>query len=246
MPRIGKLTYNYSRLIMIVIAVLVAVAVYGISRININDNPVKWFNSKHEIRVADSVLNSHFGGTYMAYLDLEAEDESLDLSDYKDDMLKRLDLHLSDFSSGNTDSGIIIEEISRKADYLKLLHTTSSGFLNELTVFVEDKLDAADDNDYEIWDEAGLFIDSEKQRSHIFKDPDILRYISSLQDALQSTGVVGKSNSLSDMVKTVYRELISGDDKDFKIPDSSRAVAQCLITFQNSHRPQDLWHFVTP
>jgi predicted RND superfamily exporter protein len=23
-------------------------------------------------------------------------------------------------------------------------------------------------------------------------------------------------------------------------------VAQCLITYQNSHRPQDLWHFVTP
>jgi len=57
---------------------------------------------------------------------------------------------------------------------------------------------------------------------------------------------VGKSNSLADIVKTVYRELVSGDDKDFIIPQSSAAVGQCLITYQNSHRPHDIWHFVTP
>jgi predicted RND superfamily exporter protein len=57
---------------------------------------------------------------------------------------------------------------------------------------------------------------------------------------------VGKSNSLTDIVKTVYRELVSGEERDFRIPHSVNAVAQSLITYQNSHRPQDLWHFVTP
>ncbi len=46
------------------------VAGYGISRIQINDNPTKWFVKSHPIRVADRVLNQHFGGTYMAYLAL--------------------------------------------------------------------------------------------------------------------------------------------------------------------------------
>uniref|UniRef100_UPI0035624A79 MMPL family transporter n=1 Tax=Pontiella sp. TaxID=2837462 RepID=UPI0035624A79 len=43
----------------------------GISRIKVNDNPVKWFTPNHRIRVADQVLNAHFGGTYTAYLTLQ-------------------------------------------------------------------------------------------------------------------------------------------------------------------------------
>lgn len=54
-----------------VTAVIVVIAVYGISRIQVNDNPVKWFTEGHEIRVADRVFNSHFGGTYEAYLILQ-------------------------------------------------------------------------------------------------------------------------------------------------------------------------------
>jgi predicted RND superfamily exporter protein len=47
-------------------------------------------------------------------------------------------------------------------------------------------------------------------------------------------------------VKTVYRELLSGKEEDFGIPRDAQAVAQTLIQYQNSHRPQDLWHLVTP
>ncbi len=51
---------------------LVAIALYGISTIRVNDNPVKWFTPDHPVRVADEVLNRHFGGTYTAYLTLQA------------------------------------------------------------------------------------------------------------------------------------------------------------------------------
>jgi len=57
---------------------------------------------------------------------------------------------------------------------------------------------------------------------------------------------VGKSNSLADIVKTVHRELFEGKDEQYRLPDTSNAVAQCMITYQSSHRPGDLWHFVTP
>ncbi len=50
-----------------------AVAGWGLSRIEVNDNPINWFKPYHKIRVADRVLNDHFGGTYMAYLTVEGE-----------------------------------------------------------------------------------------------------------------------------------------------------------------------------
>ena len=74
----------------------------------------------------------------------------------------------------------------------------------------------------------------------------MLRYIGDLQQHLLASGVVGKSNSLTDIVKTVHRELIDGSQEQFRIPDSSAAVAQCLLQYQSSHRPRDLWHLVTP
>ena len=57
---------------------------------------------------------------------------------------------------------------------------------------------------------------------------------------------MGKSNSVADVVKKIHKELFSSDPAHFTIPDSVGAVAQCLISYQNSHKPDDLWHLVTP
>jgi predicted RND superfamily exporter protein len=70
--------------------------------------------------------------------------------------------------------------------------------------------------------------------------------IEELQEALADTGLVGKTNSLADVVKVVTRELRSGEPDDYRVPDSVAGVAQTLLQFQSSHRPQDLWHMVTP
>ncbi len=64
----GKLSANYRGLILVVTLLLVGISIYGINRIQVNDNPVKWFTEDHEIRQADQILNHHFGGTYTAYL----------------------------------------------------------------------------------------------------------------------------------------------------------------------------------
>ena len=72
---IGVGTYRHAKLILSVTGIVIIVSVYGMSQININDNPVKWFNQSHPIRVADKVLNDHFGGTYMAYLSLSSVDK---------------------------------------------------------------------------------------------------------------------------------------------------------------------------
>jgi predicted RND superfamily exporter protein len=83
-------------------------------------------------------------------------------------------------------------------------------------------------------------------RPELFKQPELLRYVERMQAHLQTVDVVGKSNSLADIVKTVHRELIDGSEEQYRIPDTSAAVAQSLLQYQSSHRPDDLWHFVTP
>ncbi|MDD5246600.1 MAG: MMPL family transporter [Candidatus Omnitrophica bacterium] len=151
---------NRWKAVLIGVFILIVVSLWGITRIRINDNPVKWFAKGQPIRVADRVLNQHFGGTYNAYLVLQAQDSSKDVE--------------------------------------------------------------------------------------IFKEPAMLRYVEKLQRYLQEKGDVGKSTTLTDVVKKVYYELLGGDKKNNLIPDSKNAVAQTLISFENSHKPDDLWHFTTP
>ncbi|NQT02590.1 MAG: MMPL family transporter, partial [Planctomycetes bacterium] len=91
----GGFTYTKAKPILVIILIITAVALYGITRIQINDNPVKWFSKSHPIRLADIELNKHFGGTYMAYLVLDpAEDKGVS-TQYISDLKKHLSEKLS-------------------------------------------------------------------------------------------------------------------------------------------------------
>jgi len=48
--------------------VLIAIALFGMSRIAVNNNMVAWFKPGSEIRVADAHINRALGGTSMAYM----------------------------------------------------------------------------------------------------------------------------------------------------------------------------------
>ncbi len=231
-----------------VTAVVVAVAIYGIGTININDNPVKWFEPAHPIRVADRVLNTHFGGTYMAYLTLRpAADADAGLEAYREGFRERLRQRQAGLvADGLPEAGPVFDALAALADAAAAAADDKAGFLASLGAVTADRLDGAPDDRYFAWDEAQVFLDAERQRDEIFKAPEVLRYIDALETVLSETGVVGKSNSLADLVKTVHRELLLGAPEEFRIPDSPEAVAQTLLTFQNSHRPYDLWHLVTP
>jgi len=65
---LGSFSYVHWRLILSATVLIIGGSIYGISKIRVNDNPVKWFTADHPIRVSDTVLNDHFGGTYTAYL----------------------------------------------------------------------------------------------------------------------------------------------------------------------------------
>ena len=54
--------------------VLAGVAVWGTTRIHVNNNMVAWFKAGSEIRVADSAMNTALGGTSLGYLVVEAKE----------------------------------------------------------------------------------------------------------------------------------------------------------------------------
>ncbi|ODS24793.1 hypothetical protein AB835_01695 [Candidatus Endobugula sertula] len=152
--QLGRQAFSRSRIVLIIMVTISCIAAIGLKDIRVNDNPIKWFNSEHPIRVADTGLNQHIGGTYMAYLTFQAADK-------------------------NT-----------------------------------------------------------------FKDPEVLRYMEGLQRHLLAMDVVGKVNSVTDIVKTVHREWFIDEADSFVVPDSQEAVAQLLLIYENSHRAHDLWKLV--
>jgi len=244
---VGRTMSRHTRPVLALTAVAVVVAGYGISRITINDNPVKWFEASHPIRVADRVLNAHFGGTYMAYLAVQPGAGEEALSDYLDGFRARLEARaLAAGEQAVAAAAEVFAELRRMADQTAPAEESKATFLEALGATVEARLREATAARLAAWDEAQLFLDSERQRDEVFKQPQALRYLAALQERLLATGVVGKSSSVTDIVKTVHRDLLLGEAPAFRVPDSANAVAQTLLTYQSSHRPQDLWHFVTP
>lgn len=73
---LGETAFARPRAVIAAAVFLLAIGVVGVTRISVNDNPVRWFRSGEPVRVADRVMNELFGGTYMAYLVVEGEGEA--------------------------------------------------------------------------------------------------------------------------------------------------------------------------
>ncbi|VAW44662.1 Putative transporter, partial [hydrothermal vent metagenome] len=222
----GQFSIRYNKAVIVFFMLVFVVSVWGVLQIKINDNPVRWFKTDHPIRVADKVLNQHFAGTYDAYLVLEADAESI---------------KNSFFNELNT----VTQEVLSQVDEVQKQDIDFNQQLNELLYWAEDQLF---DTTGEVADELEQLIthiDQTINQLAVFKSPQNLAYVASLQTAMQQSGLVGKSNSLTDVVKTVNRELQGGGDDQFKLPATQAGVAQALMQYQSSHRPHDLWHFVS-
>lgn len=65
---LGGAVVRHRRLVIAVTAALALLALPGLFAITVNDNPVRWFRSDHEIRVAAATLSEALPGTYSASL----------------------------------------------------------------------------------------------------------------------------------------------------------------------------------
>lgn len=72
MPRLGRFAVRNRSAILISTVALAVVSAYGITRIEVNDNPTKWFKASHPIRIAERELSAHLAGVYLAYLEFDA------------------------------------------------------------------------------------------------------------------------------------------------------------------------------
>lgn len=242
--KFGHFTRNYPRVIMVGLVIASALAVLGISKTRINDNYSKRFSISHPIRKADIALNSHFGGTYTAYLVLEGSQPSQP-SEHRIQEVKKVFLEFADRISHEAQQAPdlavqVIPMIAMPGE------SSAEHFLDRAIAFIDVQAEAAPDQTYDTWQRLGDFLRIEKEGSRPFKQPQVLSYMAGLQRYLESSGLVGKASSVADIVSKVNQELIDGRPENFKIPDTLPKVAECYMQFQQGHRPQDLWHRVTP
>jgi predicted RND superfamily exporter protein len=229
---LGHFAFAKGKAITALTVLVLGFSIAGITRIEINDNPVRWFKESHRIRVADTVLNEHFAGTYDAFVVLETDlDEAFD--DFNDEASGLLD----ELTAAGGDAAPLRALLEAPYD---------SGYFGRFVSAVDDALfDSTRATEMPL--EALLAAAEEAESaSRYFQHPDSLATIERIQDALLATALVGKTNALPDVVKVVNRELRGGDAADYVVPETTQGVAQALLQFQSSHRPQDLWHMVTP
>jgi predicted RND superfamily exporter protein len=229
----GQFAFGRGKLVAAITLLVLAVSAVGVLQIKINDNPVRWFKDTHSIRVADRVLNKHFAGTYDAFFVLEYNVDS-EFEGFK----KSAHALLNDAQQLGANTSVVRASIEQDS-------SDRLGYFDSIIA-------AADDLQYESEQGGGALkslmrlAENTQSDSKYFQKPAALAVVERLQKALMDTGGVGKTNALTDIVKVVNRELFGGDAADYSIPTSSPGVAQTLLQFQSSHRPQDLWHMVTP
>lgn len=73
LPRLGRFAVRGRYAVLLTVLAIAVLAAWGVSRIEVNDNPTKWFKKSHPIRVAEQELSAHLAGTYMAYLEFDAQ-----------------------------------------------------------------------------------------------------------------------------------------------------------------------------
>jgi len=165
---VAGVTYRRAKLILVATLLVMSVAGYGISRININDNPVKWFEPSHPIREADTVLNKYFGGTYMAFLAIQYEPATFDANTFAADLHKQ-------FAQRSAD---VAAEMARLGPAASELAATRSGapraggpadadselFLAALKKKLTPPRLAATDRQLKVWDYPDNFLDLEADR----------------------------------------------------------------------------------
>ena len=246
LSRLGRGVIRRSKLILAVTGVVIVVSAVGISRIVINDNPVKWFTRSHPIRVADRVLNGHFGGTYPAYLILEWRQDEATLRDGVESVIR--EVQELEFGEG---AGSVLSDFEARLRRAEERALSTGAY--DLAALLTDAYDYADEMTYETTgDEADAWfavldvVEGAVAAAPAFKSPDVLEYMRALQEHMVAREVVGKTASVADVVAKVYKELMGGGVEHYRVPGSAKAVGQCLLQFQNSHNPNDLWHMVTP
>lgn len=240
----GQFAFRFAKPIALIALVVSIGTGLGIPNLEMNDNPANWFAKSHPLSIADRAMNKHFGGTYMAYVELKAADTGYTPEGFAAQFGKQAQARGAELAASDPKAPEVFAAVANMAKEIAPQHESGAAALAVLLEQVRKKREAEPGT--EAWSEVVGFVDEVQQLEHVFKRPDVLRWVEGLQKALDATDLVGKTTSVVDLVKVVHRELRLGKDEAYRVPDTREAVAQTMITFLGSHRPNDFWHYVTP
>jgi predicted RND superfamily exporter protein len=260
---LGVAAGRYRRGVLLAMLLLSGVAAWGISRIVVNDNPVLWFMPSHRIRVADRVLNSHFGGTYTAYLHLKSDKTQADRSvDWE--------LRISEARAKDAEVLHAWNQVADRIQYLEpeglvwsnVLAAVGSGnaanaFLSDAAVLENLQGEALLDASLARMEsltppsrESQVLSDRVDAEAPAFKQPEVLRWLERFQRHLEAGGAVGKTTSATDALKKAFLELkrtgaMDDEARFFRVPDHSAAVGQVFLQLEGMKKKDSLFHLVT-
>jgi predicted RND superfamily exporter protein len=162
MYTIRDLSLKFNKPIVALGALFLILSIVGLTRIQVNDNPVKWFKADHPLRIADDVMSKHLAGTYFAYLSVDAGEEDGLKAPEAMQYMERLQRHLEEqFNVGSTTSVVdIVKKVRQElkgdpaeaivpssqeeiAQYL-FLYEISGGDPDDLFKFITPESDRAD------------------------------------------------------------------------------------------------------
>jgi predicted RND superfamily exporter protein len=196
---VGTLSYRRWKTILFITVAVIVVSIYGISHIRVNDNPVKWFTKNHRIRVADQVLNSHFGGTYTAYLTLKpASADVMNLSRKLTAIRDRIRTRMEKGTEGTQEFEAILDGFMTRSG--KSGQVDEKVFFSDLTVRVE-ALDAQINGVWLTLGDAINYLDPDKVTL-----PSIMQAVQGKGDVKERQQLIKALESLGDISGAVLQE----------------------------------------
>jgi predicted RND superfamily exporter protein len=142
--------------------VAMAISIYGLTLVQVNDNPVRWFKKSHPVRIADVVLNEHLAGTYMMHMVMTGDEDGIftnpDVIQYVNDLQRELERHSNVGATSSVadvvrkvrfqlkgerpEEAILPESREEAAQYL-FLYEMSGGDPEDLYKFISPEYDKA-------------------------------------------------------------------------------------------------------
>lgn len=112
-----KLVIKFPKSIIVVSIITILISIFGIIKIEVNDNPVRWFKKKHELRTADIAMNKKLAGTYIANLKFTIPKTNEGIQDIEADDFAEIE----ESSYPSIRDPKVIKYISKIQDYLNNL-----------------------------------------------------------------------------------------------------------------------------
>lgn len=271
---VGGLAVRRAKGVIALVFVLAGVAVWGISRIQVNDNPVLWFTESHRIREADRVLNHHFGGTYTAYLEMSADvpEGAVLLPEDLPGELHELAERGADWDAISARAAELDAPRFAEHDALvdEVLYLDPDGLVwMELSEAARGKLSpvadtlrglegaALQDAALDALDEvAGARWEDQVREARVnaeapaFRQPAVLNWLAALQNHLNASDTIGKTTSAVDALKKAHLELnrLGGEDDEarfYRVPDTAAGAGQVFLQLEGMKKQDSLFHMVT-